>query len=749
MTMISKRIMALTVALLFTVILSAAFFPTIAPAQASAAAGTGTSPSEVTQPVTDTHAGDTPAWETATRPPAGEAQASDAVPSEKQLPEETAELNQAESDSLSETPSSPGSAPSSGTATVPEGGDRSISDSTPKLEDSVTVTTYGELKKALSEDNGFRTIYFAADITAESTGISVHPAKSEIIIDGGGYSFTQLTGTNTTGLINVDNAGAATTAVTLKNLSVNGKNYYGLVAIRDSLAGKVTLTLENVDYNGPQPVYFPGGRVRFAGGSYSLVNVAGITAGELAEARNVELGGHLRIDSAASAAAILWLTAATSTLTVLPEADVTITARSYFVFGSFAQATLEAGSRLSLTTSRFGFSYAGDSIGSFLIAEDAALILNHNTSEAYAALRISKTFEMRPGSSATIIRTGTDGIPLRFTQAGAQAIFNRPRRVFLYSSAGVPLRYTGSGSLSLEAAALNLWSKTDWPLTGDVMREPDGMWNKNNGEALTLSARYSTETIQSLTHNLNANDPVSSELTTGNFNLNKNQLLAFGETLLDPEPLLNNDAFIRGRSESGAGLKADYTLAGGMTGLATGNAAEDGHFSLTLPPEPLLSDSSVRLTSFAEGLYYRRDQAVADAGQHRLAFAEISPAIDFGSLTIPAAPEVVKRQDDVFRLTVSDNRLNPTPWRIDASVTTTGSGAANPLGGSLFFRHEGAEVSLSETPTTVYRHGTSAPGTIELTFGENEGPLLKAQPGAVHSDTAYQATLHWDLVDAP
>lgn len=666
-----------------------------------------------------------------------------AVPGDGAAPDENPPAAEAEAGTEAEAEAEAGTA--TATDIQPEG--EAEAHSRQPDAHSVVVESYAELKKALGEDNGITTVYLGASITAESGAIPIHPGKSSVIIDGspptgGRYTYTQHQAGGQNGVFSANSAGAQTTEVTLRNMDVVGKTELGLV----QAGSGVVITLENLSYTGPQALYHRGGSVRVIGGSYSL------PAGELAEARQVELGGVLTIEGPPNNA-VLWLTAGASTLKVLAGADVRINTSNYFIYGSFAGAQLGAGARLSLTSRRFGFSYAGDSVGSFTMAEGAVLEIDLYTTESYAALRVSKRFEMAPGSSAVIKRTGTAGIPLRLTAAGAVAVFNQPQRVLFYSGAGVPLRFTGAGTLSITTCALNVWQSAPWPLPGGMDAQPSQVWNKAGGQLLTLEGSYNETANRGLAHNLTDDDPVLTALDANSFNLEKNQLLALGAAALDIDSPAATAPALTGASTPGAELLAAYILADGRGGKIGGSADATGRYRLPVSGGALQAGSLVSVLARQNDLFMRQQAQVRQAGAERLAFVAVPEQISFGVLPMPGAPVYAQRQQAEFELTVQDTRAVPRPWRIQASLAAPGTAEGDaplpPNGVIVFTTKDGEVLQLSEAPQTVYRHSDAAAGTITVRWGQSEGVLLNVAPGEIYSNQEYRAAIHWSLVDAP
>lgn len=655
----------------------------------------------------------------------------------EEIPEESGEMTAAESEAAPAGETSP--EPDSQTA---YGGEND--------ETVILVSSYGELRTALSEKNNYSTLYLTANIIADAAGISIHPEKTAVVIDGsppdgGRFSLTQYPVTNAASLIKVDSGSAATASVTLRNMDIAGKNAYGVVWVMDSKGAAVTLSFENVNYSGPQPFYHRYGMVRILGGGYT------VTGGELAEAMHAEIGGDVTLENTSSNS-LLWLYGTSSTLRFLENANVSIPNAYYLVYGSIADVTLEAGAQVSLTGRRFGFSHGGDTVGTFTMKENSGLTILLNTAESYAALRVSKAFSMSPGSSAVIVRTGTAGIPLRLAAAGATVTFDRPRRVFFYSSAGVPLRFTGAGTLNITTSALNLWTTAVWPLPAGMETLPTRIWNKSGEGLLTVTGKYNEAANQSLSHNLTADDPVTTSLTAQSFNLEKSQLFAIGElSLLLRTP--DGGAALSGTAPPGAQLSGQFTLADGQEGTVYGTAGDGGAFSLELPGA-LQADSTAAVLARSHDLLMRQTVAVPDPEKHRLAFLFVPESTSFGVLPVPGSSGLVPRTDAEFGMTVADTRLNSLGWRIDASLSRPLTAAVNGksvvLPGSVLFADaDGTVQKLSEVPLTVYRESSGAQGEFQLHWNAAEGLLLELLPGDIYSGAAYSTTIQWTLVDAP
>ncbi|MEI5993011.1 pectate lyase-like adhesive domain-containing protein [Candidatus Enterococcus mansonii] len=173
------------------------------------------------------------------------------------------------------------------------------------LAATVTVSTYEELRNALSNDNGVTTVILANDITLER-GIKIHPAKKELTINGQSHTLTEATN-GSHGTIYVENNNGTKT-INLNNLSILGKNYYGPVNIDDNVYG-VTLNYSNITYSGPQLVHNIHGYATFSGttkAEIKQVMTNSDTPQEFAEALGITIKGSFNLDHQSISDSAFW-----------------------------------------------------------------------------------------------------------------------------------------------------------------------------------------------------------------------------------------------------------------------------------------------------------------------------------------------------------------------------------------------------------------------------------------------------------
>lgn len=617
-------------------------------------------------------------------------------------------------------------------------------------ENTIEVSDYAQLKAALADDNGFTNVLFANDISATNIGgIIIHKNKPEVMIDGQGYTFSQYATSDWTYTIRVESDNSTTKSTTVKNMTVVGQNYWGIVHVRESVSG-VTVKYEDMDYTGPQALHNRSGTGHFVNSSFTMRRAAS-SVDELAEVRIAVFEGNVNVDSNAGSP-VVRLTNSNTSFTILPGADVNIITPNYFVHPeSFnAPAVIGAGARLTLNN---GFTYLDRAFASFTMEENARVHITHNASAAYATIRVASLFEMRAGADLSIIRTGVDGIPIRFTTNGGRAVFNNPERVQLYSTSSVLLRFTSSGALNINTSAMNLWTAQADPGADSMDIMPDHIWNRAGHEGLTLNAAYNNTTTQSVQTNLTGDDPVVSELNPGNFNMEKTRMLLFGRFQLGVDVLDNSSVAIKGSTEPGAAVRAWYTTEEAQQ-QADGAAAGSGLYSIGLSGGKPEQGSIVTVIANHNKLKMRQNTTVADSASNRLAFLSVPDSISFLEIPVPGEVTTVPRQNGGLSISVEDTRLSSSPWRLEASVprplTATVNGQERTLPGAMVFANsEGGQTVLNEDPATVYSQEGGTGGTFDLQWNDEEGVLLQLAPGLSYSGAQYQASIHWGLVDAP
>ncbi|AVK63764.1 cell surface protein [Lactobacillus sp. CBA3606] len=133
------------------------------------------------------------------------------------------------------------------------------------------------------------------------------------------------------------------------------------------------------------------------------------------------------------------------------------------------------------------------------------------------------------------------------------------------------------------------------------------------------------------------------------------------------------------------------------------------------------------------------------AGQ--LSFGAVSPALVFGTLTIPAR-ETVFQPQNTWEVNVNDTRAQGANWYIYANATAM-TAKSQPLKGDLIYRDHTSQQILTNRSTLIAT-GTRTTATttkVTTTAAQRREICLDVQPGVYAAD--YQGTVNWSLQDTP
>ena len=623
---------------------------------------------------------------------------------------------------------------------------------------TIIVYTFDELVSALTQDNGYTTVYIGADITGKSGGAAIHTHKHSVVIDGcppgspegTRYTYTDYDSAATNDTIRVANTGVK--AVTVQNLNVVARNYYGLVSCQNSSTVTPTVTYSNIAYSGPQAIYNRYGTSVVLNSTFTITQTGTAASQEFAEVNRLELGGTVTINAASTSDAVLWMTNTAPALVVRGGANVSITTPSYFIYSdNNAAVSLESGASLSVATGTHGFTYNTMALASLSLATGASLGMTQNAATANGALRVDKSLTLADGALLDVQGKGT-GAGIQFTSAGAAATFTNPARVRVLTASGAGFGFaTGAASsLSITAGVLNLWSTATAFAPGSP---PTAMWNKAGTAPLTVQASYTGGTLSQLSSNLVAGDPVAQTLTAQNFGVRTSQLVAFGACPLTIDEVTDRSLTVTGSAGGAAQLSAVYASAQGPQ-TATATADGSGAYSLPLAGGTPLADGTVTVTAAWNGLYGAQMATVASS-PGALELAAVPAALNFGSATISAVDTLVRRQTSNFAVSVSDTRPVKSPWSLQVGITGPLQATINETQLSLpnalvFVGADAGAIPLGATPLTVHTQPQDQLAeTVTVSWAENEGILLLLPAGQGRAGASYATTLGWYLVDAP
>lgn len=203
--------------------------------------------------------------------------------------------------------------------------------------ETVVVYDYNELKEVLEGDNTYNLIYFGADITLTG-GISLRASKPKITIDGTydniRYTYTDYNSSVAAQTIYLNST--SNMNITVQNIDVIGRNYYGIICIFDiSSLSNVVVNYTNVNYTGPQMAFNPYSSLNITDCDINIITRTS-PANEVAETRNVTLGGNVNIHSVTTGTSVFWFRNVVGGvypfLNVLPNSNISITSQNRYLY---------------------------------------------------------------------------------------------------------------------------------------------------------------------------------------------------------------------------------------------------------------------------------------------------------------------------------------------------------------------------------------------------------------------------------
>ncbi|WHY98434.1 toxin Cry1Ac domain D-VI-related protein [Peribacillus simplex] len=359
------------------------------------------------------------------------------------------------------------------------------------MVNEAVVNNFQEMKVALEADNGITTIHLGQSIDI-SGSIKIHPAKSEIVIEGNNRTLTETGSTGSTGGIYAN--GNILSSVHVKNLNINGKNYYGPITIHDGTKN-VEQIFENVNYSGPQLIFNRYGKAIFKGTNDIYINNSTVSGSspthEMAQTGSVEIDGETTI-SHNSAKALIWSISKEPQFKIASNANVEI-------------KTLQSG---------YGIFYATGGDVDFSVGNNAKV--KFDGAKGVTSAGMFKSFNVDAGADIQMNRSGTDSYPmislygpaqinnqakLHVTTEEGHALevenkpttidFNNPENVVLSSMKKQALNNLSTSlAMSMDTGMVKLWTS----VTGD----PTNSYVGKSGGNITWKAMYKYNVAQSI-----------------------------------------------------------------------------------------------------------------------------------------------------------------------------------------------------------------------------------------------------------
>jgi hypothetical protein len=136
-----------------------------------------------------------------------------------------------------------------------------------------------------------------------------------------------------------------------------------------------------------------------------------------------------------------------------------------------------------------------------------------------------------------------------------------------------------------------------------------------------------------------------------------------------------------------------------------------------------------------------------------LRFYSVPEELEFNPTKIGNRTQTIERKDPTWKMVVEDNRLNKGTWRVTASLAEQfQDSSGQPLENNILIFSKGNQSEqwiTSGSDVDVFEGKSSEDKELyDVSWNENEGPLLQVAPGAVKVGK-YTGVITWQLVDAP
>ncbi len=617
--------------------------------------------------------------------------------------------------------------------------------------ETVVVYDYNELKAVLEEDNTYNLIYFGADITLTG-GISIRASKPKITIDGTynniKYTYTDYNSSAASQTIYINSA--SNMNITVQNINVIGRNYYGIICVFDiSSLSNVVVNYTNVNYTGPQMAFNPYSSLNITDCDINIIPSTS-PAHEVAETRNVTLGGTVNIHSVTTYASIFWFRNVVGGvypfLNVLPNSNISITSENRYLYhvssATYINMSFGENSVTNIDTAT-GVGYDdGDRTQNVLINTSAVLEIEQRQQfGSTSTWCITGEFKMNSGSSLKMVSNYTGATSnrcLEFIGTNASLNLNNPRSVVLYNAGANAIYSRNTINYSLNIPQYNRWlTVTPYASAGGIHDIPNYSWYKlENTNNLTVTGTITTTTTTISSINLTPSEEAMLPALS-NFLLNNTRVLSIGRLSLTINPITDLSSDISGTTIPNADVKISYN---GSDYYAQADNNGDFIYSYS-PPLPIGTEISF-VSNLANSFLYRfRTVEIIYPGD--LTIISATNQAIFSTTPFQYSPTLCNPTIPI-EVIVEDSRITPTVWNLYASIShELINEKGNVLTDGLVYLGNSNMTVLSSTPTLVYTSDGVTTGQIQVNWPIDEGILLQLNIVPIVVKTTYKTDINW------
>ncbi|MGE7761380.1 toxin Cry1Ac domain D-VI-related protein [Peribacillus sp. NPDC097895] len=367
---------------------------------------------------------------------------------------------------------------------------------TAMMANATVVNNFQALKIALEADNGITTVQLGQNIDI-SGAIKIHPAKSEIVIEGNNHTISETGANGSSGGMYAN--GNLIKSITVKNVNIKGKNYYGLITIHD-VSKNVEQIFENVNYSGPQLIWNRNGNVIFKGINDIFINdntmPGSSPAQELAETGSVEIDGETKI-SHNNGHALIRSDTKEPQFKIAPNANVEInTLQSgdgiFYATGGDIDFSVGSNAKVKVDGKK-GITKTGK-FKSFNVDSNADVQMNRTGTDSYPMVSLYGPANIN--SQAKLQITTEDGHALEVENKVSNIDFKNPENVILSSIKKQAINNLSTSlTMSMDTGVVKLWK--------DAAQTPTNKYVSKDGGNFTWNAFYRYDVAQTIDGSLN------------------------------------------------------------------------------------------------------------------------------------------------------------------------------------------------------------------------------------------------------
>ncbi len=617
--------------------------------------------------------------------------------------------------------------------------------------ETVVVYNYNELKTVLEGNNTYNLVYFGSNITL-SGGININPSKTTLTIDGTyenvRYTYIDYNSSAASQTINLSSSSSMN--ITVQNIDITGRNYYGVICVYDySFLSSVVISYINITYIGPQLSFAPYSSLNIIDSDIHIATNYS-PANEVAETRNVTLGGTVNIKSTSTATSIFWFRNVVGGvypyLKVLPNSNVYINADNYLYYvssASYVNMIFGSDSTTNIEVN-YGMGYVNShETNSVLIDNNAELNITQNLQfGSNATWNIVGEFKMNSGSSLKMVSDYAGAVGnycLRFASLSASLNLNNPNSVIFYNRPSNAIYSVFTIPYSLNVPQYNRWTTLS-PIAsaGDIYNIPEYSWYKiENLNNLVITGNITAITTTVLTNNLTTGE-ISSLPSLNNFLINNTKVLSMGRPSLSINPITDISTEISGITTLYADVRINFD--GNNHYVQADNT---GKYLYTYTT-PLGIGTQISFVSNLSNSFLYRFRTVQIIFSGDLSILSATKQVSFSTTPFQLSPTLCNRSS-LLKVVVDDSRIYPTVWNLYAFINQelTNENGVSLNDGLVFIDDIGNMTVLSSTPVLVYTSDGTTTGEIEVEWSTDEGILLQLNVVPIITNTIYKTDINW------